>query len=91
MADKELLLRCDCGGDHFIALRAWLWDQNTDDPDRDFLVEVLDCWKAPRGWFGRIRAAVQVLFKSEFHAASVSPDAAKLRAIAAWCEETAIP
>jgi len=58
--EDELLLRCDCGDDHFLSFA------RHDIGDEQFYLSVSDVWRTPRGTWGRIKALWTLFWKGEY-------------------------
>ena len=68
MKKDELLLRCDCSSDHFVAATIW-------PDDGEGFLELAGCWCDSR-WSQRLTRAWQALRGSRVHEASVLLDKA---------------
>lgn len=77
----ELVLRCNCGANHFLVFTYWRFD----DEDPDTYVDIVEEWRRPRGLVGRLTACWQLFWKGEYHTASAGLEAEDLKRIISWC------
>jgi hypothetical protein len=81
--DNELMLRCDCGDDHFLVFGHYKWQE---DEEAEVYLTVSDEWRSPRGLWGRIRAAFTLFHRGEYCRGDILVSKGKLLAIHSWCE-----
>ena len=80
--DDELLLRCDCGDDHFLSFsRHYLF--STD----EFYLSVSDQWRSPRGTWDRIKAIWTLFRRGEYDRGEVQLSKKDILNIWRWCDQ----
>ena len=83
--DDRLFIPCMCGDSgHAIVFTA---DYEIMREEGEVWLEVQDTYMTPRGWAGRIRGALWILFKGEYCRGETELNAKKLMEIQAWCQK----
>ena len=80
--DNELMLRCDCGEQHFLIFSHWKWR----DEDEDIYLSVSDEWRTPQGLWERLKAVFSLFRRGEYCRGDILISEGKLIAIHRWCE-----
>ncbi|KKL60066.1 hypothetical protein LCGC14_2209020 [marine sediment metagenome] len=80
--EKELVLRCDCGDDHFLIFDYWSFDG-----EEDVYLTLSDLWRSPSGLWGRFWAAMSLFRKGEYCRGAVQINQTNLIAISRWCSQ----
>lgn len=58
--DMDRIIRCDCGGDHFLSLRATRWDDGGDEDEFLGLLEFnMGAYSKPK--LDRVKCAVEII------------------------------
>ena len=78
--EDELLMRCDCGDDHFLSF------SRHDLGDEMFYLSVTDEWRSPRGAWGRIKAIWTLFWRGEFTRSEVQLSKKNIADIWRWCD-----
>ena len=81
--DNELILRCDCGDDHFLVFGHYDWPNNDEE---EVYLTVSDEWRSPSGLWERVKAAFSLFRRGEYCRGDILVGKNKLCAIYRWCE-----
>ena len=77
--EDELLIRCDCGDDHFLSF-------SRHEIGEMFYLSVSDEWRSPRGTWGRLKAIWTLFWKGEFTRSEVQLSKKNIADIRQWCD-----
>lgn len=83
--DDELLIRCDCGDDHFLAFTLRRFHDTDAFGEECLELSLIDEYRTPRGLWRRIKAAVKLFLSGEYHRSGVLLNHDALRAVNRWC------
>ena len=83
---NELLMRCSCGGEHFISLSA---DTLTFTEEEEYIeLSFTETWRAEDvSLWGRLKAVWALLRKSRYESTCVELNRAMVTQVKDWCDE----